>query len=78
MEAADSSEPKRSDSNSERSDSLPTLNAIILASFREFSEQEQSILIWEILRHLEQNYLIYATNIAPLTLRMHPIRDIDA
>ena len=78
MEAADSSEPKHSDSNSERSDSLPTLNAIILASFRVFSEQEHSILIWENLRHLEQNYLIYATNIAPLTLRMHPIRDIDA
>ena len=78
MEAADSSEPKRSDSNYESSYLLPTLNTIILASFRVFSEQEHSILMGWNLSQLEQNHLIHATNTAPRTLRMHPIRDIDA
>jgi len=57
---------------------LPALATIILASFRVLNEQEHSILIGGNLRQLEQNHLIYATNIAHTTLRMHPIRDIDA
>ena len=45
MEAAHSWEPKRSDSNYESSYSLPTLNTIILASYRVLNEQEHSILM---------------------------------
>ena len=78
MEAADSWEPKRSGSNSESSYSLPTLGTIILASFRVLNEQKHSILIGGNLWQVEQNHLIHTTNIAPTTLIVHPICDIDA
>ena len=45
IEAADSLESKRSNSNFERSDALPAIVTIILASFRVLHEQEHFVLI---------------------------------
>ena len=44
IETADSLEPKRFGSNSEKSDALPAIGTIILASFRVLHEQEDSLL----------------------------------
>ena len=78
IEVAVSSEPKHTDRNSERSDALPAIGTIILAS-RVFHKQERSILIWVNMTHQGQNHLAILTpNIAPMTLSLHPIHDIYA
>ena len=81
IEAADSSDPKRSGGNSEKSDAFPAMGAIIKASFRVLHEQEDSLLSpndnLTLYDNPDLNNSILATYITPLALPSHLNRDID-
>ena len=82
IETADSLEPKRFGSNSEKSDALPAIGTIILASFRVLHEQEDSLLSpndnLTLYDNPDLNNSILAKYIAPLALPSHLNRNIDA
>ena len=82
IEAAYSSEPKRSGGSSEKSDAFPAMGAIIKASFRVLHKQEDSLLSpnenLTLYDNPDLNNSILATYIAPLALPSHLNCNIDA
>ena len=82
IETTDSLEPKRFGSNSEKSDALPAIGTIILASFRVLHEQEDSLLSpndnLTLYDNPDLNNSILATYIAPPALPSHLNCNIDA
>ena len=82
IEAADSSEPKRSGGSSEKSDAFPAMGTIIKTSFRVLHKQEDSLLSpndnLTLYDNPDLNNSILATYIAPPALPSHLNRDIDA
>ena len=77
IETADSLEPKRFGSNSEKSDALPAIDTIILASLRVLHEQEYSLLSQNIDLALsdnpELNHLITQRILLPRSYYCTPI-----
>ena len=82
IEAADSSEPKRSGGSSEKSDAFPAMGTIIKASFRVLHEQEDSLLSPNdnvtLCDNPDLNNSILVTYITPPALPSHLNCDIDA
>ena len=82
IKAANSSDPKRSGGNSEKSDAFPAISTIIKASFRVLHEQEDSLLSpndnLTLYDNPDLNNSIIAMYIAPPALPLHCNRNIDA